>query len=116
MRWTAWLIALCLLAAGVVRPGSLRLTDGHDARIEDGSEIAESLAPRRSSQVTTDKRADRRIDIFTLPLGPSAPSPSRTVVIAGADRPVRTTERSTHARSSRGPPAVAPHVVDHPIS
>jgi hypothetical protein len=116
MRWTAWLVALCLTAAGVVRPVSLRLTDRHASTIDDGSDVAASLAPRRQSTITTDKRSDRRIDVFTLPPGAAAVAPARTVLVAHTGWPVRVAARRTLARSSRGPPLAACGVVDHPVS
>jgi hypothetical protein len=116
VRWTAWLVALCVLAAGVVRPVTLRVTDRHDSTIEDGSDVAASLAPRRSSQISTDKRSDRQLEGFTLAPAPAPLSPVRAVVVAAVQPRARTVARRAFARSSRGPPRAAYRVVDHPIS
>jgi len=112
MRWFAWLVALCLLAAGGARPDALRLLDRHDATVDDASDLA-TLIPRRPSTVSPDKRTDRRLDLDSPP--PPAPGPVAHRSLADSvERHATTSTIHAFAHSSRGPPvdrAASSHLV-----
>jgi len=106
MRWFAWLVAFCLVAAGVARPHAPLTLDRHDATVEDASELA-SLVPRRLTRFTPDKRADRRLDLQATPAVIVA-RPFAPTIVATADRHAACMAAPRCvARSSRGPPAAS---------
>jgi len=104
MRWFVWLVALCLMAAGVARPPAPRTVDRHDATIEDTSAVA-TLMPRRPTVFAPEKRSDRRIDLHAAPAIRMAPDVARTVLATPAVPPTRIPATTWFARSARGPPA-----------
>lgn len=106
MRWFAWLVAFCLVAAGVARPHAPLTLDRHDATVEDASDLA-SLVPRRPTPFTPDKRANRRLDLQETPAVIVARTFAPTVVSTAAQYAACTAAPRCVARSSRGPPAAS---------
>jgi len=104
MRWFVWLVALCLMAAGVARPPAPRTLDRPDATVEDASALA-TLVPRRPTVFAPDKRSDRRIDLHAAPAIRAAPDVTHTVLATSVVPPTRVPARTWFARAARGPPA-----------
>ncbi len=103
MRWFAWLVALCLLAAGAVRPPPAATRDQHEATVEDASDLA-SLVPRRPTPFTTDKRADRRLEIAAAPVVLIAHSVALTRIATAVRHTQQVAAPGRRAQCSRGPP------------
>lgn len=106
MRWFAWLVALCLLAAGGARPHPTHTLDRHEATVEDASDLA-TLIPRRPSAFTPDKRADRGTDLAAVPVIATPPAITRALVASSVDRSTCAERPRSRAHSSRGPPATS---------
>jgi hypothetical protein len=117
MRWFAWVVALCLMAAGVARPHAPLTLDRHDATVEDAADLA-TLAPRRPSSLSTDKREDRRFDLQVTPAVVVARPFALTIIATAPPHATWTAAPRWFARFARGPPvarAIASNPsVDHP--
>jgi hypothetical protein len=103
MRWFAWLVALCLVAAGAVRSPPAPTLDQHEVTVDDASDLA-SLVPRRPTPFTLDKRADRRLELAAPPVVLIAHSVSRTRLASAVRHPAQVAAPGRRAQSSRGPP------------
>ncbi len=103
MRWFVWLVALCLMAAGVARPHAPRTLDRHDATVDDASVLA-TLVPRRPSVFVPDKRTDRRLDLHAGPAIKITQDLARAVLATSATLPSRILATASITHHSRGPP------------
>ena len=103
MRWFGWLVALCLMAAGLARPHAPLTLDRHDATVEDAAELV-TLVPRRPTVFAPDKQADRRLDLHAGPAIKVTPDVARRVLATAAAIPSRIFTTNFRASSSRGPP------------
>lgn len=103
MRWFAFFVAFCLVAAGVARPPAPLTLDRHEATVEDATDLA-SLVPRRPTKFTTDKRTDRRLDLQTVPVILVARPFARSLAPTSTEHATPGATSRRFAQSSRGPP------------
>ncbi|MBA3454404.1 MAG: hypothetical protein H0T42_15025 [Deltaproteobacteria bacterium] len=106
MRWFAFVVAFCLVAAGVTRTPAPPTLDRHESTLEDATNLA-SLVPRRTTTYTTDKRTDRRLDLQTVAAVRLARPFARSFSATSFAHSTPAAPPRCCAQSARGPPATS---------
>jgi hypothetical protein len=99
----AVIVALCLMAGGAARPARASQLDPSNAELSAAKALRAELAPRRSGDVTPDRRAPGS-PVALAPAASSLPPPGRALHAAAFAATVSPTTGTLSTCSARGPP------------